>query len=192
MVGDTVAFLVGEGRRVFLDCEHFFDGYAADHDYGIRVAEAATLAGADVIVMCDTNGGMMPVGLHQVVTEVKQRTGFRLGHPLPGRHRLRRGQHRGRGAGRRHPRPVHRQRLRRTGRQCGPVRGAGQPGGQAGDARAARRQTDRAGPGVPRAGRVGQHRARTPTRPTSVRRRSRTRPACTPRRSRSTPSCTTT
>ncbi|MET3803831.1 2-isopropylmalate synthase [Nakamurella sp. UYEF19] len=79
MVGDTVAFLVGEGRRVFLDCEHFFDGYVADHDYGLRVAEAATTAGADVIVMCDTNGGMMPVGLHQVVAEVKARTGFRLG-----------------------------------------------------------------------------------------------------------------
>src|ERR1700709_2793671 len=41
MVGDTVAFLVDAGRRVFLDCEHFFDGYAADPDYGIRVAEAA-------------------------------------------------------------------------------------------------------------------------------------------------------
>src|ERR1700712_3114380 len=79
MVGDTVAFLVGEGRRVFLDCEHFFDGYIADHDYGLRVAEAAVNGGADVIVMCDTNGGMMPVGLHQVVTEVKERTGFRLG-----------------------------------------------------------------------------------------------------------------
>ena len=79
MVGDTVAYLVEHGRRVFLDCEHFFDGYVADHDYGLRVAEAAATAGADVIVMCDTNGGMMPVGLHQVVTEVKDRTGFRLG-----------------------------------------------------------------------------------------------------------------
>ncbi len=79
MVADTVEFLVGEGRRVFLDCEHFFDGYVADHDYGIRVAEAATLAGADVIVLCDTNGGVMPIGLHQVVTEVGERTGFRLG-----------------------------------------------------------------------------------------------------------------
>jgi len=79
MVGDTVAFLVSHGRRVFLDCEHFFDGYLTDRDYGVRVAEAATVAGADVIVMCDTNGGMMPVGLHQVVSEVKERTGFRLG-----------------------------------------------------------------------------------------------------------------
>jgi 2-isopropylmalate synthase len=79
MVGDTVAYLDGEGRRVFLDCEHFFDGYAHDHEYGIRVAEAAVEAGADVIVMCDTNGGMMPVGLHGVVAEVRDRTGFRLG-----------------------------------------------------------------------------------------------------------------
>ena len=79
MVGETVRFLVGEGRRVFLDCEHFFDGYAADHDYGLRVAEAAFDGGADVIVLCDTNGGMMPLGLHQVVAEAKERTGFRLG-----------------------------------------------------------------------------------------------------------------
>ncbi len=79
MVADTVAFLTGEGRRVFLDCEHFFDGYAADRDYGLRVAEAAVTAGADVVVMCDTNGGMTPIDLHACVLEVKRRTGFRLG-----------------------------------------------------------------------------------------------------------------
>ena len=79
MVSDTVGYLVDEGRRVFLDCEHFFDGYAYDRDYGPRVAEAATRAGADVIVLCDTNGGMLPVGVHQVVTEMKERTGVRLG-----------------------------------------------------------------------------------------------------------------
>src|SRR3712207_4402623 len=48
MVADTVGFLVAEGRRVFLDCEHFFDGYAHDRDYGLRVLEAAFGAGADV------------------------------------------------------------------------------------------------------------------------------------------------
>jgi 2-isopropylmalate synthase len=79
MVGDTVAFLVSEGRRVFLDCEHFFDGYAADHDYGVRVLEAAFRAGADVGVLCDTNGGMLPMGIHDVVAEVLQRTGGRIG-----------------------------------------------------------------------------------------------------------------
>src|SRR5438094_4968782 len=45
MVADTVAFLVAHGRRVFLDCEHFFDGYRADPDYGVRVLETAFAAG---------------------------------------------------------------------------------------------------------------------------------------------------
>ena len=79
MVADTVRLLVDHGRRVFLDCEHFFDGYAADRDYGLRVAEAAVGAGADVVVLCDTNGGMLPLGIHEVVSNVLQRTGFRLG-----------------------------------------------------------------------------------------------------------------
>jgi 2-isopropylmalate synthase len=75
MVADTVAFFVGEGRRVFLDCEHFFDGHAADPDYGVRVLDAAFAAGADVGVLCDTNGGMLPMGLHEVVSRVLRRTG---------------------------------------------------------------------------------------------------------------------
>ncbi|HEV2087195.1 MAG TPA: citramalate synthase [Cryptosporangiaceae bacterium] len=79
MVGDTVAFLVNEGRRVFLDCEHFFDGYAHDRDYGLRVLDAAFSAGADVGVLCDTNGGMLPMGVQRVVAEVIERTGFRVG-----------------------------------------------------------------------------------------------------------------
>jgi 2-isopropylmalate synthase len=79
MVADTVAFLRGEGRRVFLDAEHFFDGYAFDPDTALRVLEAAVTAGADVAVLCDTNGGMLPLGIAQVVTEVAARTGFRLG-----------------------------------------------------------------------------------------------------------------
>jgi 2-isopropylmalate synthase len=79
MVADTVGFLVAEGRRVFLDCEHFFDGYAFDRDYGPRVLEAAFGAGADVGVLCDTNGGMLPMGLARVVAEVRERTGLRLG-----------------------------------------------------------------------------------------------------------------
>ncbi|MEO7125646.1 MAG: citramalate synthase [Nakamurella sp.] len=79
MVADTVALLVAEGRRVFLDCEHFFDGYKFDHDYGLRVAQAAADAGASVIVLCDTNGGMLPNGLGKIVGEVAERTGLRLG-----------------------------------------------------------------------------------------------------------------
>jgi 2-isopropylmalate synthase len=79
MVADTVAFLVGEGRRVFLDCEHFFDGYKHDRDYGLRVLEAAIGAGADVGVLCDTNGGMLPMGIHDTVTDIVRRGGMRLG-----------------------------------------------------------------------------------------------------------------
>ncbi|HKC26726.1 MAG TPA: citramalate synthase [Jatrophihabitans sp.] len=79
MVRDTVAFLRAEGRRVFLDCEHFFDGYKHDRDYGVRVLDAAAQAGADVGVLCDTNGGMLPMGVHDVVSDVKRRAGIRLG-----------------------------------------------------------------------------------------------------------------
>ena len=79
MVADTVALLRAEGRRVFLDAEHFFDGYRFDPDTALRVLEAAVEAGADVAVLCDTNGGMLPLGIAEVVTEVAARTGFRLG-----------------------------------------------------------------------------------------------------------------
>ena len=79
MVYDTVRLLVDNGRRVFLDCEHFFDGYLFDRDYGVRVQEAAVKAGADVVVMCDTNGGMLPMSVERIVGEVRDRTGFRLG-----------------------------------------------------------------------------------------------------------------
>ncbi|GAA1240946.1 citramalate synthase [Prauserella halophila] len=79
MVADTVAFLTGEGRRVFLDAEHFFDGYAYDPDTALRVLDAAGSAGADVVVLCDTNGGQLPLGLADTVREVRERTGLRVG-----------------------------------------------------------------------------------------------------------------
>ncbi|MDQ3600978.1 MAG: citramalate synthase [Actinomycetota bacterium] len=79
MVRDTVALLVAEGRRVFLDAEHFFDGYAFDADCALRVLEAGVTAGADVAVLCDTNGGQLPLQLAETVAEVAARTGFRVG-----------------------------------------------------------------------------------------------------------------
>src|SRR6185437_14352724 len=79
MVADTVALLVAEGRRVFLDAEHFFDGYAFDADTALRVLDAAVTAGADVVVLCDTNGGQLPLQLAETVAEVVARTGFRVG-----------------------------------------------------------------------------------------------------------------
>ncbi|NNG36592.1 citramalate synthase [Nakamurella sp. DB0629] len=79
MVADTVRYLTDNGRRVFIDCEHFFDGFAADADYGLRVGEAAVAAGADVVVLCDTNGGQLPGPLSDTVAEVLRRGGFRVG-----------------------------------------------------------------------------------------------------------------
>jgi 2-isopropylmalate synthase len=79
MVRDTVGFFVRHGRRVFLDCEHFFDGYLFDGDYTAEVAATALEAGAEAAVMCDTNGGMVPSRITRVTTEVRERLAARLG-----------------------------------------------------------------------------------------------------------------
>ncbi|HEY0641215.1 MAG TPA: citramalate synthase [Pseudonocardiaceae bacterium] len=79
MVRDTVALLVREGRRVFVDCEHFFDGHAFDPGCALGVVRAAAGAGADVVVLCDTNGGQLPLGLAETVRQVLAATGVRLG-----------------------------------------------------------------------------------------------------------------
>ncbi|HEX8970396.1 citramalate synthase [Oryzihumus sp.] len=79
MVRDTVAFLHGEGRRVFLDAEHFFDGYLADRDYALEVLRTAAEAGAEVVALCDTNGGMLPPQVGDVVADALAGTQARLG-----------------------------------------------------------------------------------------------------------------
>ncbi len=71
MVGDSVRFLRGEGQRVFFDAEHFFDGYKADPEFTLRVLEAAATEGADVLVLCDTNGGSLPHEVQRIVGEVR-------------------------------------------------------------------------------------------------------------------------
>src|SRR3712207_4408980 len=63
MIRDTVAHLRGLDRRVFLDAEHFFDGYRFDPAYAVEVVRAAVEAGAEVVALCDTNGGMLPAEL---------------------------------------------------------------------------------------------------------------------------------
>jgi 2-isopropylmalate synthase len=60
MIADSVAFLVGEGKRVVYDAEHFFDGFADDSAYALRCLRAAAEAGAETVVCCDTNGGTLP------------------------------------------------------------------------------------------------------------------------------------
>jgi 2-isopropylmalate synthase len=75
MVSDSVGFLRGEGQRVFFDAEHFFDGYKADPEYSLRVLEAAAMAGAEVLVLCDTNGGSLPHEVQRIVAEVRAYVG---------------------------------------------------------------------------------------------------------------------
>lgn len=70
MVADSVAWLQQAGLRVFLDAEHFFDGFSADPAYALAVLEAAAEAGAEVVVLCDTNGGTLPDAVERVVSEV--------------------------------------------------------------------------------------------------------------------------
>lgn len=79
MVADTVGWLTSEGRRVFLDAEHFFDGYRADRDYALEVIRAAMEAGAELVALCDTNGGMLPHQISDVVADVLDATSGRLG-----------------------------------------------------------------------------------------------------------------
>jgi 2-isopropylmalate synthase len=79
MVRDTVALLTGEGRRVFLDAEHFFDGWRADPAYALEVVRVAAEAGAEVVALCDTNGGMLPDGVADAVHAVLDASGARLG-----------------------------------------------------------------------------------------------------------------
>ncbi len=79
MVRDTVAFLCGEGRRVFLDAEHFFDGYRHDAAYAVEVVRVAVEAGAEIVALCDTNGGMLPGEVADVVHAVHESTRAALG-----------------------------------------------------------------------------------------------------------------
>jgi 2-isopropylmalate synthase len=75
MVRDTVRHLVANGRRAFVDCEHFFDGFRYDPAYTASVVQAAFEAGAERVVMCDTNGGMLPSMITAAINEVVERTG---------------------------------------------------------------------------------------------------------------------
>ncbi len=79
MIKDSIEFLRAGGQRVFLDAEHFFDGYRSNASYALEVVRVAIEAGADVVALCDTNGGMLPDELSQVVHEVLEKSSARLG-----------------------------------------------------------------------------------------------------------------
>ena len=75
MIGETVAYLRGQGKRVIYDAEHFFDGYRLDAAYALQTLQAAVKGGAETIVLCDTNGGSLPWQVEAAVTEVRARLG---------------------------------------------------------------------------------------------------------------------
>ncbi len=79
MIAETVAFLVAHDRRVILDAEHFFDGYRFDPIYGVRALKAAADAGASTLVLCDTNGGMLPDDVARIVSQVAPQVETPLG-----------------------------------------------------------------------------------------------------------------
>ncbi len=79
MVRDSIAFLRGQGRRVFFDAEHFFDGYVSDPDFAMRVLLTAEDSGAERLVLCDTNGGMLPLDVARIVGDVHARVESALG-----------------------------------------------------------------------------------------------------------------
>ncbi len=75
MVADSVRFLAGEGLRVMVDAEHFFDGYKNNPEYSLRVLEAAAMNGATHLVLCDTNGGSLPHEVEAIVGAVVRHVG---------------------------------------------------------------------------------------------------------------------
>jgi 2-isopropylmalate synthase len=75
MIADTIGYLKSCGLEAIYDAEHFFDGYKDDPDYAVQTLQAAAQVGADVLVLCDTNGGTMPWEIEAITARVKERFG---------------------------------------------------------------------------------------------------------------------
>lgn len=72
MIADSIAYLKSEGRELIFDLEHFFDGYKDNPEYALKVLRTASSAGADVLVTCDTNGGVLPQEVYRIYAELPQ------------------------------------------------------------------------------------------------------------------------
>ena len=79
MIADSVAYLKEQGKEVIYDAEHFFDGYKANPDYALLSVQVAAQAGADTVVLCDTNGGSLPWEIDEIVRHVAQNMQAPLG-----------------------------------------------------------------------------------------------------------------
>jgi len=78
MIADTVRYLKSHGREVFYDAEHFFDSFREDPEYSLATIKAAREAGADLVILCDTNGGSLP----EHVSAVTERAVAHIGAPV--------------------------------------------------------------------------------------------------------------
>ena len=72
MIEDTIMYLIKNGIDVVYDAEHFFDGYKNNRQYALETISCAYNAGASWIVLCDTNGGMLPQELEPIIKDVKE------------------------------------------------------------------------------------------------------------------------
>ena len=72
IISDSVSYLKKHGKEVIYDAEHFFDGYKQDKVYALQTLAAAAKAGAEILVLCDTNGGTLPWEVAEIVRESKK------------------------------------------------------------------------------------------------------------------------
>ncbi|MCJ7768948.1 MAG: citramalate synthase, partial [Dehalococcoidales bacterium] len=79
MVSDSIGYLKEKGISVFFDAEHFFDGYKSNPEYALKVLKVADEAGAECLVLCDTNGGALPTEITDIINAVKQITDVPVG-----------------------------------------------------------------------------------------------------------------
>ncbi len=79
MIKDSLRFMKKKGKEVIFDGEHFFDGYKNNRDYALKTLKVSQEAGADWLVLCDTNGGTMPYEIESIIKEVKKRFKIPLG-----------------------------------------------------------------------------------------------------------------
>jgi len=79
LIEESIRHLINQGRRVIYDAEHFFDGFKLDKTYALETLRAASRGGADIVVLCDTNGGTMPWEIAEIVRTVKRDRGGLLG-----------------------------------------------------------------------------------------------------------------
>jgi len=79
IIEDSISYLKGMGREVIFDAEHYFDGYRNNPEYAIKTLKAAESGGADIIVLCDTNGGCLPSEFRRIVEETKKHISIPFG-----------------------------------------------------------------------------------------------------------------